>query len=127
MVMLNGALIPSLPPRSVTVYRTSSLKRLVQTAAAIALSVGLLSPASATQRDIVSVFPHLPAGATAVHAGFKEASLELTSRRPWLAPVGHRQPQLSDVLPSEVVSTWERQQQEADRQLDQKLIICRGC
>ncbi len=51
----------------------------------------------------------------------------LTSRLPWLAPVGHRQPRRADVPQSEAVSAWERQQHELDQELDRKLIICRGC
>src|SRR6266478_4997143 len=54
-------------------------------------------------------------------------SIVLTSRLPWLAPVGHRQPRRADVPQSEAVSAWERQQHELDQELDRKLIICRGC
>jgi hypothetical protein len=124
-------LIPSLLPRSVAMSRISILKRSIRTAAAAVLFVGLLSPANANQPDAVSVLPDLPVSATADHVGVKAAarspSLELTSRLPWLAPVGHRQPQLADVPKSETASAWERQQQQFDRELDRKLIICRGC
>jgi hypothetical protein len=41
------------------------------------------------------------------------------------APIGHRQPQARDV-PSENPSDIEHIS-EADRSLDRKLIICRGC
>ena len=51
----------------------------------------------------------------------------LTSHSPWLAPIGHRQPARADVPQNEVSSTWERQQQDLDVELDRKLIICRGC
>ena len=51
----------------------------------------------------------------------------LTSHSPWLAPIGHRQPTRADVPEAEVLSTWERQQQDLDVELDRKLIICRGC
>ncbi|MBR1147521.1 hypothetical protein [Bradyrhizobium sp. AUGA SZCCT0431] len=109
----------------------SILKRSIRTTAAALFFVGLLSPANATdQHDAVSVLPDLPITATADHAGVKAVarskSVELTSRRPWLAPVGHRQPRQADV-PSEAVSAWERQQQQLDQELDRKLIICRGC
>jgi hypothetical protein len=111
--------------------RISILKRSIRTTVAAVVFVGLLSPANANQPDAVSVFPDLPISATADHAGVKAAargpSLELTSRRPWLAPVGHRQPHRADVPQSEVVSAWERQQQQFDQELDRKLIICRGC
>jgi hypothetical protein len=103
--------------------RISILNRSVRTAIAGLFFVGLLSPANATyQHDAVAVFPDLPTSATAHHA-----SAELTSHQPWLAPVGHRQPQQVDVPQQEAVSTWERQQQQAEQELDRKLIICRGC
>ena len=51
----------------------------------------------------------------------------LTSRLPWLAPVGHRQPRRADVPQSEALSAWERQQRQFDQELDRRLIICRGC
>jgi hypothetical protein len=51
----------------------------------------------------------------------------LTSHSPWLAPTGHRQPARADVPQNEVLSAWERQQQDFDVELDRKLIICRGC
>ena len=103
--------------------RISILKRSISTTVAGLLFVGLLSPANATYRhDAVSVFPDLPISATADHA-----STVLTSHLPWLAPVGHRQPHRADVPQHEVVSTWERQQQQFDQELDRKLIICRRC
>ena len=81
------------------------------------------------------VFPDLPISATADHTDGKgtnsavarSRSIVLTSRLPWLAPVGHRQPHRADVPQSEAVSAWERQQQELDQELNRKLIICRGC
>jgi len=51
----------------------------------------------------------------------------LTSRSPWLAPIGHRQPARADVPQDDVLSAWERQQQDLDVGLDRKLLICRGC
>jgi len=107
-------------------------KRSVRVAASALVFVGLLPPAHAAYpHALVSVFPDLPIAATADHAGINAAaktpSIELTSRRPWLAPVGHRQPRQTDVPQSGVVSAWERQQQQFDRELDRKLVICRGC
>ena|SRR5206468_1294790 len=103
--------------------RTSILKRSISTTVAGLLFVGLLSPANAAYRhDAVSVFPDLPISATADHA-----SIVLTSRLPWLAPVGHRQPHRAVVPQHEAVSAWERQQHQADQELDRTLIICRGC
>jgi hypothetical protein len=113
--------------------RISILKRSIRTAAAAFVFVGLLSPANANSpHDAASIFPNLPISATADHSGAKAAvernrSMMLTSRLPWLAPVGHRQPQRADVPQSEAVSAWERQQQQFDQELDRKLIICRGC
>ncbi len=103
--------------------RISILKRSISTAVAGLVFVGLLSPANAAyQHDAVSVFPNLPISATA-----DRASTVLTSRLPWSAPVGHRQPHRADVPQSEAVSAWERKQQQFDQELDRKLIICRGC
>jgi hypothetical protein len=116
--------------------RISMLKHPMRAAAAAIVLAGLLSPANAAyQLDAVSVFPDLPIIATADHADGKETnsavarnrSLGLTSRLPWLAPVGHRQPHLADVPQSEADSAWERQQQQFEQKLDRKLIICRGC
>jgi hypothetical protein len=99
------------------------LKRSISTAIAGLVFVGLLSPANATyQHDTVAVSPDLPISATADHA-----STVLTSQLPWLAPVGHRQPHQANVPQHEAVSAWERQQLQADHELDRKLIICRGC
>jgi hypothetical protein len=101
----------------------SILKRSISTVVAGLLFVGLLSPANAAyQHDAVAVFPDLPISATAVHA-----STVPTSHLPWLAPVGHRQPHQADVPQYQAVSTWERQRQQLDQELDRKLIICRGC
>ena len=101
----------------------SILNRSVRTAIAGLFFVGLLSPANATSRhDAAAVFPDLRISATAHYA-----SAELTSHQPWLAPVGHRQPQLADVPQQGAVSAWERQQQQDEQELDRKLIICRGC
>ena len=116
--------------------RISILTRSIRTAATALVFVALFSPANAAfQYDHGSVFPGLPASATADHAGGKEThsaiaknrSIALTSRLPWLAPVGHRQPHRADVPQSDVVSAWERRQRQFDQQLDRRLIICRGC
>jgi hypothetical protein len=103
--------------------RISILKHAIHTARAGFVFVGMLSPAHAAyQHNTASVFPDLPISATADHA-----PIVLTSRLPWLAPVGHRQPHQADVPQREAVSAWERQQHQADQELDSKLIICRGC
>jgi len=103
--------------------RISILKCSITTAVAGLVFVGLLSPANATYRhDAAAVFPDLPISVIAGHA-----STVPTAHLPWLAPVGHRQPHQADVPQHEAVSAWERQQQQADQELDRKLIICRGC
>ena len=116
--------------------RISILNRSISASAVGLVLISLLSSASAaSQRDAVSSFPNLPISATADHDDGKQAnsavaqnrSMALTSRLPWLAPVGHRQPRRDEVPQSEAVSAWERQQQQLDQELNRKLIICRGC
>lgn len=102
--------------------RISILKRSISKAAVGLVLVGLLSPTNAAyQHDAIAVFPDLPISASADHAS------TVTSHLPWLAPVGHRQPHQADVPKYQAVSTWERQQQQLEQELDRKLIICRGC
>jgi hypothetical protein len=101
----------------------SILQRSACAAAAAVTLAGLLSPVNATSRhDTVAVFPDIT-----ISAATDRAPIMLTSRLPWLAPVGHRQPHQADVPHHEAVSAWEHQQQQIDRELDRKLIICRGC
>ena len=88
---------------------TSNRNQLANVAAALVAGVamfGLLSPAAASDQNNPAV---------------------LTSHSPWLAPIGHRQPARADAPQNEVLSAWERQQQDFDVELDRKLIICRGC
>ena len=87
---------------------TSSKNHSASVAAALVAGValfGLLAPAAASDQNDPAV---------------------LTSHSPWLAPVGHRQPGRADVPQSELLSAWERQQQDLDVELDRKLVICRG-
>jgi hypothetical protein len=89
---------------------TSTTKHSTSVAAAVAAGVvlfGLLSRAMA--------------------ASDQNNPAVLTSHSPWLAPIGHRQPARADVPQNEVLSAWERQQQDLDVELDRKLVICRGC
>jgi hypothetical protein len=51
----------------------------------------------------------------------------LTSRLPWLAPTGHRQPTRADVPQNDTLSISEHEQLRLDAELNRKLIICRGC
>jgi hypothetical protein len=88
---------------------TSSKNHSASVAAALiagAALFGLLSPAAASDQN---------------------SSIVLTSHSPWLAPTGHRQPTRADVPRHEVLSAWERQQQDLNVELDRKLVICRGC
>ena len=87
-----------------------SPKRSMSVSAAVAAGFvlfGLLSPAMAA-------------------SGQKNPAV-LTSHSPWLAPIGHRQPARADVPQDDLLSAWERQQQDLDVELDRKLVICRGC
>jgi hypothetical protein len=103
--------------------RISILKRSLSAIGAVGIFAALLSPANAAYRqDTVAVFPDV-----SISAATDRAPIVLTSRLPWLAPVGHRQPQQADVPQHEAVSAWEHQQQQVDQELDRKLIICRGC
>ena len=63
----------------------------------------------------------------AMAASDQNSPAVLTSHSPWLAPIGHRQPARADVPQDNILSAWERQQQDLDVELDRKLIICRGC
>jgi len=89
---------------------TQSTKHSTSVAAAAAAGVvlfSLLSPAMA--------------------ASDQNSPAVLTSHSPWLAPIGHRQPARADVPQDDILSAWERQQQDLDVELDRKLVICRGC
>jgi len=48
-------------------------------------------------------------------------------RLPWQAPVGHRQPKVSDIPRNTQLSVFEAEQRRLDAELDKKLMICRGC
>jgi len=43
------------------------------------------------------------------------------------APVGHRQPRLSDISASAQLSPPDLELRRLDEEIDRKLIICRGC
>jgi hypothetical protein len=111
--------------------RTSITKTLISMTVAGLVSVALLSPANASNlQGDTSVDQDSSARATADRAegtGSRNPSIVLTSHLPWLAPVGHRQPRPSDLPQDDGLSTWERQQQQLDHELNRKLIICRGC
>ncbi|WMT77015.1 hypothetical protein [Bradyrhizobium sp. Ash2021] len=89
---------------------TSTTKHSTSVAAAVAAGVMLFGPLS-----------------PAIAASDQNRPVVPTAHSPWLAPIGHRQPARADVPQNEVLSAWERQQQDLDVELDRKLIICRGC
>lgn len=99
--------------------RTSIRNRALSAAAALVVFSALLSPANATTAADVSD--------GSIGAARIRAPIVLTPRLPWLAPVGHRQPRRADVPQHEAGSAGEQQQRQMDRELDRKLIICRGC
>lgn len=102
--------------------RASILNRALGAAALVAFSA-LLSPANAIYpQNTATVFPDGSIGAAK-----NRAPIVLTSRLPWLAPVGHRQPRRADIPQHEAGSAGEQQQRQLDREFDRKLIICRGC
>jgi len=87
---------------------TATTKHSTRRAASVAIVLlGLISPAGA--------------------AAPQQQASTLTSHSPWLAPAGHRQPRSADLPQHELLSAWERQQQQFDAELDHKLIICRDC
>lgn len=49
------------------------------------------------------------------------------NKKPWPAPIGHRQPRASDVAASAPSSSFDLEEQRLDRELNAKLVICRGC
>ena len=103
--------------------RSSNQTHSIRSAVAGLVLVVLLSPAHASDRNIsIDALRELPS-----RAAERLASAEPTSHLPWLAPVGHHQPSRADAPQSDALSAWEREQQQRDRMLDRKLIICRGC
>jgi|SRR5271156_2153683 len=114
-VTRNGAAHPEPPAKECHHAPTPILKRSLSASAAVAIF-------AAYRQDTVAVFPDL-----SISAAKDRAPIVLTSRLPWLAPVGHRQPHQADVPPHEAVSAWEHQRQQVDQELDRKLIICGGC
>jgi hypothetical protein len=106
----SGVAHPEPATEGVSSMSTQATKHSTNVSAAVAAGVvlfSLLSPAMA--------------------ASDQSNPAVLTSHSPWLAPTGHRQPARADVPQNEVLSAWERQQQDFDVELDRKLIICRGC
>ena len=68
------------------------------------------------------------AGKTVIVASDQKDDPKLrTSRRPWPAPTGHRQPRVKDIPENLRLSEFEPEQRWLDKELDRKLEICRGC
>jgi hypothetical protein len=103
-----AAALKAVPAASALPYLHIILDRTVRyaavVAAAVALSGLLLSPMTARAEQNTNV---------------------LTSQRPWLAPVGHRQPRRADVPHDKAFTAREREQLRKDRELDRSLMICR--
>jgi hypothetical protein len=127
----------ALPSKNAEGAKNISAKHSIKYAAIVAAGValfGLLSPANAAARrsdlsSVGSVSVSSPAaeggsGANASLSG-QDAAKPLTSHLPWLAPVGHRQPRLTDIPPDKSLTARLRAQECLNAQLDQKLIICR--
>jgi hypothetical protein len=56
------------------------------------------------------------------------AQSDNSSKGPWPAPVGHRQPRLDQIPPGKDNSTAAQQEKREDAELDRKIkSICRGC
>jgi hypothetical protein len=117
---------------------SSILNQSAKYAAALATCVVIMgwhSPAGAAQRSGASVSPNLAVsgttpndnGDTAIGVPARNRALALTSHLPWRAPIGHRQPRGADIQLNESISEWEGQQDRLNKELDRKLIICRGC
>jgi hypothetical protein len=63
--------------------------------------------------------------AAASHADAKEGPWPLGSA--WPAPVGHFQPRARDIPFGVSVSPSRSEQEAFDREIDERLKICRGC
>ncbi|MCP3381964.1 hypothetical protein NLM31_16550 [Bradyrhizobium sp. CCGUVB4N] len=77
---------------------------------------------------LISVATSLLLGSAPVVAG----SADMTTHRfalslPGQAPVGHRQPRLSDVAGATQLSSSDLELRRLDAEIDRKLVICRGC
>jgi hypothetical protein len=113
--------------------RISIMKYSVRTAAVAFVIANLLSVANASYLHRgTGLYVDQPTRATVDNFDRKETnslsrSMVLASNLPWPAPVGHRQPRQSDLPRYHGPSAEERAQQKIDHDLNQKLIICRGC
>ena len=60
------------------------------------------------------------------HVSGRACSAIQTACLPWQAPIGHRQPEITDISKVQPVPS-DLELQALDRAIDQKLTICRGC
>jgi hypothetical protein len=86
---------------------------------------GNLGIASTAARREITVVGRGTADVTAAAPSIPSSNRGLeTSTRPWLAPVGHRQPRAADVP----TPTSQRGLDEEDANVDRKInSVCRGC
>jgi hypothetical protein len=128
-----SAVVKAVPAAGGVPYLHIIVDRSTRYAAVVAAGLvlfGLLSPTTVTAQQRASVATELSVSATATdgvsHAvAAKPDRNALTSHKPWLAPVGHRQPRRADVPQDEASAARARQQFRLDNELDRKLIICR--
>ena len=69
-------------------------------------------------------------GSAPVFAGSADMTSEIhrfAFSLPGQAPIGHRQPRLSDTPAATQSSPSDLELQRLDAEIDRKLIICRGC
>ena len=92
-------------------------KRFAALHLAIFAAVALFSAAGAAAQDVRAPESRTTTGS---------APREIPSTVPQ-APVGHRQPKLSDLPPESRQAPTNTERSERDRQLDKALQICRGC
>jgi hypothetical protein len=60
------------------------------------------------------------------HVPARACSAIQTACLPWQAPIGHRQPDVTDISKVQPVPS-DLELQALDKALDRKLTICRGC
>ena len=97
--------------------------RTTNVALAALLVFGFISAASAATRSASTAWAR---DVSADHRPMRTCGAIQTACLPWQAPIGHRQPAITDVrnvppLPS------DQELQALDRAIDERLTICRGC
>ena len=131
-----SAAVKAVPAAGGAPYLHIIVERSTRYAAIVAAGLvlfGLLSPTTVTAKQRARVATDLSVSATATDGAShavaakpdRNGTTPLTSRLPWLAPVGHRQPRSSDVPQDEAHAARARHQFRLDNELDRKLVICR--